>query len=74
MVGVASPTAGHPHLVDGAQGHSGDKRPPEACLENQSILLCPKVRMRVLLEPEYTVPPALKSLNRNGFLPDELSY
>ena len=30
--------------------------------------------MRALLEPEYTAPPALRSLNRNAFLPDELSY
>ena len=34
----------------------------------------PKVRMRTLLEPEYTVPPVLRSLDRNAFLPDELSY
>ena len=30
--------------------------------------------MRTLLEPEYTVPPTLRSLDRNAFLPDELSY
>ena len=30
--------------------------------------------MRALLEPEYTSPPAPRSLNRNAFLPDELSY
>ena len=34
----------------------------------------PEVRMRTLLEPGYTVPPALRSLNRNTFLPDNLSY
>ena len=34
----------------------------------------PKVRMRALLEPEYTATPALRSLNRNTFLPDELTY
>ena len=34
----------------------------------------PKVSMRALLDPEYTVPPTPKSLNRNTFLPDELSY
>ena len=34
----------------------------------------PEVRMRTLLEPEYTAPPALRSLDRNAFLPDELSY
>ena len=30
--------------------------------------------MRTLLEPEYTVPPAPRSLDRNAFLPDELSH
>ena len=30
--------------------------------------------MRALLEPGYTVPPALRSLDRNAFLPDDLSY
>ena len=30
--------------------------------------------MRTLQEPEYTVPPAPRSLDINAFLPDELSY
>ena len=30
--------------------------------------------MRTLLEPGYTAPPALRSLDRNAFLPDNLSY
>ena len=30
--------------------------------------------MRTLLEHGYTVPPTLRSLNRNAFLPDNLSY
>ena len=30
--------------------------------------------MRAFLEQEYTAPPASKCLNRNAFLPDELSY
>ena len=34
----------------------------------------PEVRMRTLLEPGYTVPPTLRSLDRNAFLPDDLSY
>ena len=33
-----------------------------------------EVRMRAFLEQEYTVPFAPKCLNRNAFLPDELSY
>ena len=34
----------------------------------------PDVRKRTLQETEYTVPPTLRSLDRNAFLPDELSY
>ena len=34
----------------------------------------PEVRMRTLLEPGYTVPPTPRSLDRNTFLPDNLSY
>ena len=34
----------------------------------------PKVRMRALLELEYTALPTPRSLNRNTLLPDELSY
>ena len=34
----------------------------------------PEVRMRTLLEPQYTVPPAPRSLDRNAFLWDDLSY
>ena len=30
--------------------------------------------MRTLLEPGYIAPPTLRSLNRNAFLPDDLSY
>ena len=30
--------------------------------------------MMAFLEQEYTVPPTPKCLNRNAFLPDELSY
>ena len=34
----------------------------------------PEVRIRILLEPEYTATPAPRSLDRNAFLPDDLSY
>ena len=33
-----------------------------------------EVRMRTLLEPGYTAPPTPRSLDRNAFLPDDLSY
>ena len=34
----------------------------------------PNVRMRAFPEQEYTVPSAPKCLDRNAFLPDELSH
>ena len=34
----------------------------------------PEVRMRTLLEPGYTAPPAPRSLNRNAFLSGDLSH
>ena len=34
----------------------------------------PEVRMRATLGQGYTVPPAPRCLNRNAFLPDDLSY
>ena len=34
----------------------------------------PEVKIRAFLEQEYTAPPTPKCLNRNTFLPDELSY
>ena len=40
----------------------------------QASFYISEVRMRALQEQEYTVPPVPKCLNRNVFLPDELSY
>ena len=74
MVGVANPTAWHPHLVDRAQGHSGDKRPPEAGLENQGILLHLGSQDEGPTRARIYSTSTPKSLNRNTFLPDELSY
>ena len=34
----------------------------------------PEVRIRTLLEPGYTASPALRSLDRNAFLPNDLTY
>ena len=67
MAGVASLTAGHPHLVDRTQGHARDKK-------IRASFYISEVRMRDLLEPEYTAPPTPRSLNRKTFLPNELSY
>ena len=33
-----------------------------------------EVRMRTLQEPGYTAPPALRSFDRNAYLPNDLSY
>ena len=42
--------------------------------EIRASFYIPEVRMRTLQEPGYTAPLALRSLNRNAFLPDDLSY
>ena len=52
----------------------GIKDPWKLALKIRASFYIPEVRMRVLLEPEYTAPPAPKSLNKNAFLPDELPY
>ena len=52
----------------------GIKDPWKLTQKIRASFYIPEVRMRALLEPEYTVPPTPKSLNRNAFLPDELSY
>ena len=52
----------------------GVKDPCKLTHKIQASSYIPEVRMRALLEQEYTVPPTPKCLNRNAFLPDELSY
>ena len=52
----------------------GMKDPWKLVCKIQASFYIPKVRMRAFLEQEYTVPPAPKCLDRNAFLPDELSY
>ena len=52
----------------------GIRDPQKLAWKIRASFYIPKVRMRTLLEPEYTVPPAPRSLDRNAFLPDELSY
>ena len=73
MAGVASTTAGHPSLVDGAQGHTRDKRPAEVHSENQGILLHCQNQDEGFPGARIYCTPSPKSLNRNAFLPDELS-
>ena len=52
----------------------GIKGPWKSALKTRASFYIPKVRLRALLEPKYIAPPAPKSLNRNTFLPDKLSY
>ena len=52
----------------------GIRDPQKLAWKIRASFYIPEVRMRTLLEPEYTAPPALRSLDRNTFLPDELSY
>ena len=48
--------------------------PQKLAWKIRALFYIPEVRMRTLLEPGYTVPPAPRSLDRNAFLPDDLSY
>ena len=52
----------------------GVKDPRKLACKIQASFYIPEVRMRAFLEQEYTVPLTPKCLNRNSFLPAELSY
>ena len=52
----------------------GIRDPQKLAWKIRALFYIPEVRMRTLLVPGYTVPPAPRSLNRNAFLPDDLSY
>ena len=56
------------------QAIPGIRDPQKLAWKIRTSFYIPEVRMRTLLEPGYTAPPALRSLNRNAFLPDDLSY
>ena len=52
----------------------GVEDPRELTCKIRASFYIPEVKMRAFLEQKYTVPPTPKCLNRNTFLPDELSY
>ena len=52
----------------------GIRDPKKLAQKIRASFYIPKVRMRTLLEPGYTAPPVPRSLDRNTFLPDDLSY
>ena len=52
----------------------GIRDPRKVAWKIRASFYIPEVRMRTLLEPGYIVPPAPRSLDRNAFLPDDLSY
>ena len=52
----------------------GIRDPQKLAKKIRASFYIPEVRMRTLLEPGYTVPPTPRSLDRNAFLPDNLSY
>ena len=74
MAGMAGQTAGHPAWWTELQAIPGIRDPWKLAQKIRASFYIPKVRMRTLLEPGYTVPPALRSLDRNAFLPNDLSY
>ena len=56
------------------QANPGIRDPWKLAWKIMASFYIPEVRMRNLLEPGYTVPPALRSLDRNAFLPNDLCY
>ena len=56
------------------QAIPGIRDPQKLAWKIRASFYIPEVRMRTLLELGYTAPPTLRSLNRNAFLPDDLSY
>ena len=50
----------------------GKRDPQKLAQKIRALFYIPEVRMRNLLEPGYTAPPALRSLDRNAFLPDKM--
>ena len=56
------------------QAIPGIRDPWKLAQKIRASFYIPEVRMRTLLEPGYTAPPTLRSLGRNAFLPDDLSY
>ena len=56
------------------QAIPGIRDPWKLAQKIRASFYIPEVRMRTLLEPGYTVPPALRSFDRNAFLLDNLSY
>ena len=52
----------------------GIRDPQKLTQKIRASFYIPEVRKRTLLEPGYTVPPAPRSLDRNAFLPDDLSH
>ena len=56
------------------QAIPGTRDPLKFAWKIRASFYIPKVRMRTLLELGYTAPPAPRSLDRNTFLPGNLSY
>ena len=62
-------------LVDRTPSHSRHEGSPQKLAwKIRASFYIPEVRMRTLLEPGYTASPTPRSLNRNAFLPEDLSY
>ena len=56
------------------QAIPGIRDPRKLARKIRASFYIPEVGMRTLLEPGYTVPPTPRSLDRNAFLADNLSY
>ena len=56
------------------QAIPGIRYPWKLAQKIRASFYIPEIRMRTLQEPGYTAPPTPKSLDRNAFLPNNLSY
>ena len=56
------------------QAIPGKRDPWKLAQKIRASFYIPEVRIRTLLEPGYTAPHTLRSLDRNAFLPGDLSY
>ena len=74
MAGMAGQTAGPPTWWMELQAIPGIRDPQKLAWKIRASFYIPEVRMRALFEPGYTAPLTPRSLDRNAFLPDHLSY
>ena len=74
MVRLAGLPTKYTMLVVGTQSHSRGEGPTKTHTQDSGSSSIPKVRSGAFQGQDFTVPPTPKCLNRNAFLPNNLSY